>query len=67
MIKKAEKQFRVNLSDSALIGDNITDIQAGLNAGVKKNILLDPNNTITFEPSNKYVVVSSLEEASILL
>ena len=45
MIKLAEKEFDLDLSNSILIGDNITDIIAGRDAGVGTNILI-PTNTI---------------------
>ena len=34
MILRARAEFGVNLSESVLIGDNLTDMQAGANAGV---------------------------------
>jgi D-glycero-D-manno-heptose 1,7-bisphosphate phosphatase len=39
MIFQAQKEFDINLSSSILIGDSITDIEAGLNAGIGRNIL----------------------------
>lgn len=38
MILKAQKEFNIDLSKSILIGDNFTDIQAGINAGIGRNI-----------------------------
>jgi len=40
MILQAQKDFNINLSQSVLIGDKITDIQAGMKAGVGRNILI---------------------------
>ena len=34
MILKASEQFKINLKGSFLIGDRITDLQAGVNAGI---------------------------------
>ena len=34
MILKAAEQFKINLKESYLIGDRITDLQAGVNAGI---------------------------------
>jgi D-glycero-D-manno-heptose 1,7-bisphosphate phosphatase len=45
MIKQAEMEFDIDLSNSIMIGDNITDIIAGRDAGVGTNILI-PTNTI---------------------
>lgn len=39
MIREAEDEFRINLSKSLLVGDNLTDIQAGKASGIGKNIL----------------------------
>lgn len=40
MIKQAQKEFNIDLSNSILIGDKISDMQAGLNAKVGKLFLL---------------------------
>jgi D-glycero-D-manno-heptose 1,7-bisphosphate phosphatase len=43
MINQAETDFEIDLSNSILIGDNISDIEAGENAGVGTNILITTN------------------------
>jgi D-glycero-D-manno-heptose 1,7-bisphosphate phosphatase len=43
MIYQAVDEFCLNLDQSVLVGDKITDIQAGLNAGVRTNIILGNN------------------------
>ena len=43
LIKKAQVEFNLNLSKSILIGDKISDIQAGKNAGIGSNILIEKN------------------------
>lgn len=40
LIKKAEKELKIDLKSSFLIGDKVTDIQAGLNAGLKTILVL---------------------------
>lgn len=40
MLHQAHKDFEINLEESLLIGDKESDIEAGLNAGLKHNILL---------------------------
>lgn len=40
MILKAQKEFGIDLANSILIGDKISDVQAGISAGVGFNILL---------------------------
>jgi len=43
MIREAELEFNIDLSKSILIGDKMSDIQAGQNAGVGENLLILPN------------------------
>ncbi|MDB2676311.1 HAD family hydrolase [Amylibacter sp.] len=43
MIIQAVDEFNINLSESILIGDKLSDIQAGLNAGVRTNICVRSN------------------------
>lgn len=40
MILKAKEKYNIDLDESVLIGDKDSDIQAGENAGVKKNFLI---------------------------
>jgi D-glycero-D-manno-heptose 1,7-bisphosphate phosphatase len=40
MILDAQKEFNVDLEKSLLVGDKISDIQAGQNAGILNNFLL---------------------------
>jgi D-glycero-D-manno-heptose 1,7-bisphosphate phosphatase len=40
MIKKAEIEFNIDLNESVLIGDRISDIEAGINAGVGNSIFV---------------------------
>jgi D-glycero-D-manno-heptose 1,7-bisphosphate phosphatase len=44
MIKQAEYEYSLDLSGSILIGDKMSDIEAGKNAGVGLNVLIIPNN-----------------------
>lgn len=43
MIKQAEMEFNLDLANSILIGDKLSDIEAGKNAGIGLNILITPN------------------------
>jgi D-glycero-D-manno-heptose 1,7-bisphosphate phosphatase len=43
LINQAEMEFDIDLSNSILIGDSISDILAGKNAGVGTNILIPTN------------------------
>jgi D-glycero-D-manno-heptose 1,7-bisphosphate phosphatase len=62
MILLAAKEFNINLGDSILVGDKLSDVEAGLAAGVGNNILYcsaDP------EPTPKsFHVVSKLRQVS---
>lgn len=66
MILEAELDFNIDLEASILIGDKISDIKAGLSAGIGKNILLDPEVSRN-DSSLKFLQVSSLAEASCFL
>ena len=47
MIKKAEKELDINLNESIIIGDKITDLQAGFDSGITTRYLIS-------EDLNKY-------------
>jgi len=47
MILDAQKEFNINLKNSILVGDKISDIQAGKNAGIIHNFLL--SDEVTFQ------------------
>lgn len=40
LIKKAAKEFNIDVKNSYMVGDSLSDVQTGTNAGVKKNFLL---------------------------
>ncbi|MAD48429.1 MAG: D,D-heptose 1,7-bisphosphate phosphatase [Gammaproteobacteria bacterium] len=65
MLLKAQKKHKIDMNQSLLIGDKISDIKAGISAGVKTNILFkykDCNNKSLYKPC-----ISSLKEAKIFL
>ena len=45
MILEAKKEFGIELSQSILVGDKITDIEAGKSAGVGQNFLFSKETT----------------------
>ncbi|WP_413700354.1 D-glycero-beta-D-manno-heptose 1,7-bisphosphate 7-phosphatase [Psychromonas sp. KJ10-10] len=47
MINDAVKELGIDLSQSILVGDKVSDIQAGINAGVKYNYLVRTGKEIT--------------------
>lgn len=58
MIFDAQKKHNIDLQNSILVGDNETDIEAGLNAGIKHNYLLSKN--VTHSKAKK--IIKSLKE-----
>jgi len=53
LILKAAQDFNINLSQSIMIGDSESDIQAGQNAGCKESILIETNkDNALFEAVN---------------
>tara|TARA_B100002019_G_C21244237_1_gene587391 strand:+ start:1135 stop:1674 length:540 start_codon:yes stop_codon:yes gene_type:complete len=62
MILRAEKDHNIDLNKSILIGDKFSDIQAGKNAGISKNIFL--NNELYKLPENQNcIIIDHLIEA----
>ena len=49
MILDAKERFDIDLSKSCMIGDKVSDIEAGIRAGVAKNILISKNSKISME------------------
>jgi D-glycero-D-manno-heptose 1,7-bisphosphate phosphatase len=65
MLLKAQKKHKIDMNQSLLIGDKISDINAGIAAGVKTNILFKHkacDNKSSYEPC-----ISSLKEAKFFL
>ena len=62
MILQAQKDLSLDLKHSVLIGDKVSDIQAGVAAGVGTNLLFAPDRPIELEDVN-YEVISTLNEA----
>jgi D-glycero-D-manno-heptose 1,7-bisphosphate phosphatase len=66
MFLKAAENLGLQLGTSILIGDNISDIDAGVNAGVPLNILINPNNLIKDESyPQTSVVCNDLQTAAL--
>jgi len=63
MIFQAKEEFNIDLSKSLLIGDKLSDIKAGQNAGIGTNILYTVNDEINTDSEYAYHSVSSLNEA----
>ena len=66
MIMEAKKEFNVDLTNSILVGDKLSDIQAGKTAEVGLNILLEKNYS-SFRISKNCKKVKSLHQIIPLL
>lgn len=66
MIFQAENEYDIDLQNSLLIGDKISDIDAGIAADIGQNLLFISSATIPceFAKKEKSVVISSLMEAT---
>lgn len=64
MINQAIQDFNITAKDSVLIGDKFSDILAGINAGIKKNILLSTEDKINEEHKGRYHQIIALHEAN---
>lgn len=63
MILKAAKKYEISLDDSILVGDKLSDIAAGINAGVGKLYLVKTGHIIEEENiPPKCKLVDSLED-----
>ena len=62
MIHQAQREMNLNLGSSILIGDKVSDIQAGISAGVGLNILFAPKQNSELSGLH-YHVISTLREA----
>jgi D-glycero-D-manno-heptose 1,7-bisphosphate phosphatase len=62
MINQAQREINLNLGRSILIGDKITDIQAGIAAGVGTNILLGQKKPLELS-GLPYQAITTLREA----
>lgn len=62
MLLTAEQELNIDMMSSILIGDHLSDIEAGITAGVGTNLLLKDDGTLN--PLNSvYTQIGSLHEA----
>lgn len=62
MILQAQEELSINLSSSVLVGDSVSDIEAGNIAGIGTNLLLTSELTTNMGRIN-YNIISTLIEA----
>lgn len=60
MLLQAQQELQLDMPRSIMVGDNVTDMQAGLAAGVPTNLLLNAQAA----PGAGYTVISSLAQVS---
>lgn len=63
MILQAQRDFDIDLSQSILVGDKNSDIEAGINAGIKMNYLVETGHEI-YENRFNVKILLSLQEIS---
>ena len=62
MIHQAIQEFDVDIAKSVLVGDKESDIQAGIAAGVRCNLLYDPSGSHNSNETAALAVVNSLSQ-----
>ena len=67
MLLEAKSQFDLDLSESMLIGDKISDIEAGNAAGIGVNLLFKADPCVDSLDCNNCHYISSLTQAQIYL
>ena len=67
MILEAIKEFGVDVNRSVLIGNNVTDVEAGIAAGVANNILFSNTNSHNISTYKDTIIVNTLEQAKLFL
>ena len=60
MLLEAKKEFDIDLNNSIIIGDKESDIEAGINAGLKESYLFDASATCRDSKATK--IVSRLKD-----
>jgi D-glycero-D-manno-heptose 1,7-bisphosphate phosphatase len=68
MILQAARRYQIDLAESLLVGDKSTDMQAGVSAGVGRNILFWPSSAhASDEPIPAYATVAKLTDVIALM
>jgi D-glycero-D-manno-heptose 1,7-bisphosphate phosphatase len=63
MLLEAANDLGIDLTESYMIGDKVTDVEAGVRAGVKASILVSPGAPEKLSASAAAFVVGDLREA----
>ena len=67
MLRQAMLDLDIDIRASVLIGDSVTDIQAGFSAGVSKNLYLGVDDISRNSGLGNYISISNLSEAGAYL
>lgn len=63
MVNRAKKEFDIDIDSSWLIGDKESDIEAGINSGIKNTILVRSGHKIDEKNTKASFVCDSIKEA----
>lgn len=61
MILSAQKEFDIDLDNSILVGDKISDVEAGINAGICKIYLISSEIEINFDMRDIHIISNLIE------
>ena len=67
MLNKAIEIYDIDVKNSILVGDKISDIEAGIKAGIGTNYLVSSGHCISLEFDSEYPVFDNLYGVSISL
>lgn len=67
MIRLAQKEFNLDLSQCILVGDKEGDIQAGISAGITKNFLVRSGHRIDENNTEANQIIDSLNNLGVVL
>lgn len=62
MILQAKEEFNIDLAESILVGDKESDIEAGIRAGIKMNILVKSGHIIDEHSTKAGLVQESIKD-----
>ena len=63
MLLQAKEDFDLNLAESIFIGDKVSDMTAGIRAGVNRLFLLDESVGVSTDLTDKIELISTLKQA----
>jgi len=63
MLLQATEEYNISLGDSWMIGDRMTDVEAGLRAGTKTVLLAPYENTLKAQESTPTIIAPSILQA----